>query len=290
MLHSNFDLLIETLKESFEYAISLQQKSTKNRFMNGHIFSILPLWAIYIIIVFIIVLSVRSGMAFAKWRKKRVKHEDDSSINTLVASTLGLLAFILAFTFSLSSSRFDARKHFLLEEVNSIETSWLRAGLVEQPYNSLLKRALKEYVEVRIWIIKNPERVKEGINKSLEIQNTIWALITDMNQKNIGKDIINAVLIEAINNMFDNQTRRVAKGMIDRIPNLIWIALFVLIILAMFEVGYLLGKSEKSNWALVLALSMSFSVIIIIIVDLDSSKGNITINHQAMYDMYERIK
>ena len=258
--------------------------------MNGYLFSTLPLGVIYIIIVLIIVLSVRSGIAFAKWRKKHVKHEDDSSINTLVGSTLGLLAFILAFTFSLSSSRFDARKQFLLEEVNSIETSWLRAGLVEEPYNSQIKKALKEYVEVRIWIIKSPKRIKEGINNSLKIQNTIWALITDMNQKNIGKDIINATLIEAINDMFDYQTRRIAKGTQDRIPSLIWIALFLLIMLAMFEVGYLLGKSEKSNWALVLALSMSFSIIIIIIVDLDSSKGNITINHQAMYDMYDRIK
>ncbi len=258
--------------------------------MNGYLFSTLPLWTIYIIIVFIIVLAIAGGIAFAKWRKKRIQHEDNSSINTLVGSTLGLLAFILAFTFSLSSSRFDARKHFLLEEVNSIETSWLRAGLVEEPYSNLLKSALKEYVEVRLWLLKNPHKVKEGINNSYKIQSTIWALITDMNQKNIGKDIINATLIEAINDMFDNQTRRVAKGTQDRIPSLIWIALFVLILLAMFEVGYLLGKSEKSNWALVLALSMSFSIIIIIIIDLDSSKGNITINHQSMYDMYDRIK
>lgn len=258
--------------------------------MNDHLFSNLPLWAIYLLIVSIIVLSVRGGIAFAKWRKKRIKHEDDSSLNTLVGSTLGLLAFILAFTFSLSSSRFDARKKFLLEEVNSIETTWLRAGLVEEPYNSQLKKALKDYVEIRLRMVENDKIVNEGIKTSIGIQNTIWTLITDMNKKNIGKDIINASLIEATNDMFDNQTRRIAKGVTDRIPNLIWIALFALIIIAMFQIGYLLGKSEKSNWALVLALSMSFSIIIIIIVDLDSSKGNITINHQSMYDLYDRIK
>ena len=78
--------------------------------MNGYLFSILPLWAIYITIVLIIILSVRAGVTFARWRKKRVKNEDDGPINTLVGATLGLLAFMLAFTFSLSSSRFDARK------------------------------------------------------------------------------------------------------------------------------------------------------------------------------------
>jgi hypothetical protein len=258
--------------------------------MNNYLFSILPIWVIYIIIVFFIVISIRAGIAFARWRKKRLKYDDESSINTLVGATLGLLTFILAFTFSLSSSRFDARKQFFLDEVNSIETSWLRAGLMEQPFSDQLRRALVEYTEVRFWSIENPDNLKETIDKSEKIQNQIWALITEMNRQNIGKDKINALLIEAVNNMFDNQTKRISKGLIDRIPNLIWIALFVLIIIAMFEIGFILGKSDKSNWILILALSMSFSVIITIIVDLDSHKGLITLNQQAMYDMYDRIK
>ncbi len=258
--------------------------------MNSYLFSFLPLWAIYIIIVFFIILSVRGGITYANWRKKHVKHEDSTAISTLVGSTLGLLAFILAFTFSLSSSRFDARKHFLLEEVNSIETTWLRAGLIEQPFSGQLRNAIVEYTEARIWHTENLDRAQVAIDKSIKIQNQIWSLITEMNNQNIGKDRINALLIEAVNDMFDNQNRRVSKALIDRIPNLIWVALFSLIILAMFEVGYLLGKSEKSNWVLVLALSMSFSIIIIIIIDLDSSKGFTSLNHQSLFDMYERIK
>jgi len=258
--------------------------------MNGYLFSILPLWAIYIGIVLIIILSVRGGIAFARWRKKHIGKEDDSSINTLVGATLGLLAFMLAFTFNLSSNRFDARKQFLLEEVNSIETSWLRAGLVAQPYSDQLKKALVDYVEVRLWLIDNPSKANEGIKKSVVLQNKMWSLITNMTQENDGDSRINVLLIDAVNEMFDNQTKRISKALVDRIPNLIWIALFSLIIISMFEVGYMLGKSEKSNWILVLALSMAFSAIIIIIVDLDSSKGNITLNYQALFDMYARIK
>lgn len=258
--------------------------------MSNHLFSMLPLWLIYILFVFLMIASIKGGMNFYKWRKKRVEHEDDSSINTLVGATLGLLAFILAFTFNLSSSRFDARKHFFLEEVNSIETTWLRAGLVESPYSEQLKKDLVEYVEVRFWINENPELIKEGITKSEKIQTSIWSTVTKMTKENIGNDKINIVLISAINDMFDNQTRRISIGLIDRIPNLIWLALFGLTIISMFEVGYLLGKTEKANWVLVLALSMSFSAVVLLIVDLDSSKGHITINNQALNDMYERIK
>ncbi|MEJ2112554.1 MAG: hypothetical protein P8X62_02210 [Flavobacteriaceae bacterium] len=258
--------------------------------MNDYLFHTLPLWVIYIGIVLIILLSVRGGMAFARWRRKHITGEDDAPINTIVGATLGLLAFILAFTFGLTSSRFEARKQFLLEEVNSIETSWLRAGLVSQPFNDQLRKELVDYVELRIWLLDNPDKVQEVIKKSEGIQSNIWSLLEDLTQRNIGDTRINAWLIDSVNNMFDYQSRRISKGLIDRIPNLIWIALFVLVIIAMFEVGYLFGKSEKSNWVLVLALSMAFSAVIIIIVDLDSSKGNITINNQVLYDMYQRIK
>ncbi|WP_136481647.1 hypothetical protein [Cognatitamlana onchidii] len=253
------------------------------------ILSFFPLWVNYILVVILIVLAIQSGISFAKWRKKAGANDDDSSINTLVGATLGLLAFILAFTFSLSSSRFEARKGFLLEEVNSIETSWLRAGLVKSPYSELLRKELEEYTAIRVFLVKNPSEVESVLKKSEEIQSTIWELVTTLAQSNNNQEI-NRLLIEAINDMFDFQTKRVSKGLVDKIPALIWWALFLLIIIAMFEVGYLLGKGESSNWTLVLALSMAFSAVIIIIVDLDSVTGFITINNQVLFDMYERIK
>ena len=64
------------------------------------IFSSFPIWIIYLIIVLLIVFAVRSGIAYARWRKTHFINENDSAINTLVGATLGLLAFILAFTFS----------------------------------------------------------------------------------------------------------------------------------------------------------------------------------------------
>ncbi|WP_298532891.1 hypothetical protein [uncultured Algibacter sp.] len=254
------------------------------------ILNFLPLWFNYILVVLLIVLAIRSGMSFAKWRKKNYGIGDDSAINTLVGATLGLLAFILAFTFSLSSSRFDARKNFLLEEVNSIETTWLRAGLVANPFREKIQKELEEYTRIRVYLVSHPEDVKEIINKSQAIQSNIWSLITELTKTEDSNSVVNGLLISAVNDMFDFQTKRISKGLIDKIPTLIWAALFLLVIIAMFEVGYLLGKAGASNWAMVLALSMAFSAVIIIIVDLDSVTGFITINNQVLFDMYDRIK
>ena len=59
------------------------------------ILNVLPLWLNYILIVTLIVFAIKGGMFFAKWRKKRGGTDDDSSINTLVGATLGLLALML---------------------------------------------------------------------------------------------------------------------------------------------------------------------------------------------------
>lgn len=258
--------------------------------MSCFILNFLPLWVNYLITVILIISAIKGGMTYAKWRNKNGRSDDDTSLNTLVGATLGLLAFILAFTFSLSSSRFDARKQFLLEEVNAIETSWLRAGLVENPYSLDLRKELVAYVNIRIWLIENPDRAHEAVANSITIQNKIWELVTEMTKEDSGNQQIKSLVIQSINDMFDFQTKRVSKALIDKIPGFIWAALFLLVIVAMFEVGYLLGKEKNSNWVLVLALSLSFSAVVIIIVDLDSVNGFITINNQVLYDMYDRIK
>lgn len=257
--------------------------------MSKYFFDYLPLWATYLGVAVIIVLSIYAGIRFSRWRKAHVVGEDDSPINTLVGATLGLLAFMLAFTFGLTSSRFESKKHFQLEELNSIETTYLRTDLVSEPYSSELKKALKEYVGIRIYFIENPHDVKKAFKEAQNIQSRIWTQVTELSKADPDNAKTNALLINSVNEMFDYQSRRVAIGLIDRIPGLIWIALFVLILLSMFEVGYLLGKMEKPNWILIIALSLAFTAVIIIIVDLDSSKGLIQIDHNQVYNLYQSM-
>ena len=57
----------------------------------------------------------------------------------------------------------------------------------------------------------------------------------------------------------------------------------------MFAVGYLIGKMEKPNWAMILALSLAFSAVILVIIDLDSVRGTIQLNHQPTFDLYQRL-
>src|SRR4029078_6885659 len=51
-------------------------------------------------------------------------------INATQASTLGILALLLAFTFSLSLQRFDTRSDAMVDEAKAIGTAHLRAQML----------------------------------------------------------------------------------------------------------------------------------------------------------------
>ena len=53
----------------------------------------------------------------------RAKGEAGSNFSTLESAMLGLLALMLAFTFSMALTRFEARRDALLNEANAIGTT-----------------------------------------------------------------------------------------------------------------------------------------------------------------------
>jgi uncharacterized membrane protein len=256
---------------------------------NFHLFDYLPLWITFLCIIAIILLSAWSGVSFVRRRKKSIV-EDEGPLNTIVGANLALLAFILAFTFGLTTTRFDERKLFMLEEVNSIETTWYRAGLTSEPQSSEIKELLKEYARFRTVLAKQPERVKEVLIQSEIIHHQIWSIVTELVNLAPRNDAINALLVESVNELFDNHTKRVTVTLSHRIPLMIWVALFALVMFSMFTVGYLLGKMENTNWYMILALSLAFTAVILIIIALDSTSGGaIQLNHQPMFDLYQRL-
>lgn len=255
-----------------------------------YLFDILPLWVSFLCIIALVLLSAWCGVIFVRWRKKRYANIDEEGpINTVVGANLALLAFILAFTFGLTTTRFDAKKLYLLEEVNAIETTWLRAGLINEPQRTEVKDLLKEYVRIRVLAAKQPEKTMDVIKESTIIQKKIWSNVTDLIEETSRNDQINALFVESVNNMFDGQTKRITVALTYRIPGLIWAALLVMIMISMFAVGYLVGKMERTNWYMILALSFAFTAVILVIVDLDSTFGTIQIDHKPTFDLYQRL-
>ena len=90
----------------------------------------LPLWALLPVTVLLVLAAIEGGFRLAASRKQPTDTGNDAPIGSVIGGTLGLLAFLLAFTFEMAASRFETRRELLLDEVNAISTCYLRAALV----------------------------------------------------------------------------------------------------------------------------------------------------------------
>ncbi|MDA0834855.1 MAG: hypothetical protein O2955_03525 [Planctomycetota bacterium] len=111
---------------------------------------VLPLWAFFALSCLIVWSALETGYRIGRWRHRHASDEKDAAVGVIVGSILGLLGFMLAFTFGVAASRFEERRQTVLEEANAIGTTYLRTQLLPEPQRSDAASLLREYVDVRL--------------------------------------------------------------------------------------------------------------------------------------------
>src|SRR5688572_5644106 len=103
------------------------------------------------IFVFILVMFSYWGGHMLRMRAiKRDPEHAKTDIKAINGMLIGLLGLLLAFTFSMSNSRYDDRRHLIVQEANVIGTTILRTDMYPDSMRNALRSALSEYVECRI--------------------------------------------------------------------------------------------------------------------------------------------
>src|SRR5262249_27680294 len=194
--------------------------------------------------------------------------EKVAPVGAMVASVLGLLAFMLAFTFGMAASRFDARRQVVLEEANAIGTTYLRARLLPDPQRSEIAKLLRHYVDARVRAVQE-RKVEEGRARSEELHEQLWLNATATAQKNPGS-IMTGLYIQSLNEVIDLHAKRIG-ALRNRIPLSIWITLFALTLFGMGSTGYQAGLSWTRRSPEMLLLALAFSSVLYLVVDLDDS-------------------
>src|SRR5215510_1469906 len=128
-----------------------------------------PLWSILPLTVVFGLAAFEFGFRVAHYRQQLHQEEKESPVGGMVAGTLGLLAFMLAFTFGLAGSRFEERRQVVLSESNAIGTSYLRAEMLPEPMRTEVKKLLREYVDLRLDAVQQPGKLDQAMSKSDEL-------------------------------------------------------------------------------------------------------------------------
>jgi hypothetical protein len=250
----------------------------------------LPLWGVFLGTLLLVLLCVEVGYRLGRYRRQRSAQEKEAPVGAMVAALLGLVAFMLAFTFGLAGARFDARRQVLLDEANAIGTTYLRAAMLPVPHRDRIRNTLREYVEVRLNALRSPEAdVQQGIQRSEELQSALWADAVSVADQN-PNSIIVGLFVQSLNETIDLHSKRVTVGLRSRIPASIWLALYGIAALALVSMGYHGGLSGTSRSGAILAVAIALSVVMWLIADLDRPReGTLRVSQQAMIDLQKSM-
>jgi len=249
----------------------------------------IPLLYLYFITASAVFLSIMIGFWLGSYVQRKDKSKKEPKIGSIIGAMLGLLAFILAFTFGAATSRFDAKKQLLLDEVNAIGTTFLRTDFLADSISTEAKLLLKKYVDLRVSIVKNPKKLPEAIIESEKIQDQLWSQLSSASNKETDPIKI-GLYIQALNEVIDLHTKRITVGLQYRIPGSIWLTLYFVTILTMLAVGYEFGLNGVNSILISLILALAFSAFIELIADLDRGvSGTLQVSQKPLIELQQKL-
>jgi hypothetical protein len=238
-------------------------------------------------ILLLVLLSVEGGYRLGTYRRSR-SEEKEAPVGAMVGATLGLLAFMLAFTFGLAATRFDTRRQVLLDEANAIGTTYLRAGMLPERREAI-RTLLRDYVDTRLDAVRSGH-VTAGIRRSEHLHEQLWAQAVAIGETN-PMSIVVGLFVQSLNEVIDLHAKRVTAGLRNRIPGAIWVALFGVAVLSLAAMGYHAGLSGTSRSLAELAVAVTFAVVIGLIADLDRpQEGVLKVSQQALLDLRQSMQ
>jgi hypothetical protein len=244
----------------------------------------IPLWALFVVTLVIALLSFEGGFWVGRRWLRQSEHEQEIVVRGLIGGMLGLEAFMLAFTFGVAASHFDARRQAVLNEANAIRAAYLRADFLPESNRAEIRNLLREYVDVRLEGVRSG-KIEQAIARSEELHNQLWLQAIASGEKTTSPAFVTQ-FVQSLNEIFALHSRRVISGTEFRIPNIIWIVLYGITALAAASIGYHSGLTGRGRPLVALAIILAFSAVILLIEDLDRPlQGFLQVSQQALVDL-----
>jgi len=239
-------------------------------------------------------LLIATEIGFRRGRSARPAIEDPAKSHywSLQAGVMGLLALLLAFTFSMSVMRYDARKELLIDEANAIGTTYLRSSMLPEPYRSEVAKLIGDYVASRLrdYAIAVDEEKREAEERNCQrLQNQLWSQAVEATAKN-PQPVPTGLFISSLNDVIDVAAKRDAARE-NHVPQPVLTFLFLVTILTMALLGYGCGLGNHRNIAATATVCLLISLVILVIMDLDRPRrGLITISQKPMLYLRDSLR
>lgn len=259
------------------------------QFMDG-----IPLLLYLLLITLLLVSFIEIGFRLGKYNQGEFSKAQIAQVRAIMGASLGLLAFMLAFSFSRAQSHFEARIDAYLLEISAIDSAYRGADLLNEQQQTSAKTLLREFVQLRRETSEAAdsdelEEVIEMIREAERIHDKLWK-VADSSMSSPGDSIDDSIFVNAILTMIKANDERLQATLFNRISPVIWFTLLLMSLLSMIVMGYqarLTGaRSILATWT----LAFAFAAVMTLVTDLDRPQMSLfKMNENLMIELQNRI-
>jgi hypothetical protein len=246
----------------------------------------IPLGIFYPAVIILIATAGELGHVLGLRRRRSEPGGPDLGI--LTGAAIGLLALLLAFSFSLALSRFDARRDLVLEEANAISSTANFTMMLPESEQAPILELLREYAVVRINLRLDPRGLEQDINRSLAMQAQLWRQATAVTAA-APQSLLTYRFVASLNEMNNTHERRIS-ALRYHVPVQVLFMLIGIAIVAMGFAGFNAGATGARRIFPHMIMCVTVAGLIVLVVDLDSpNQGLIQVPVQALVDALHGI-
>jgi len=238
-------------------------------------------------------LSVEIGFRIRRRRRKQaVAAEAIAQANAILVSMLGLLALLLAFTFSAALQRYDDRSQAVVAEANAIGTTYLRAQLLPRMMQDDVKDLVRQYLDIRIQDgrvdFSESEKRDSLLHQAKLARGQLWNHAVRAAEQG-GGAITTALFIQSLNELIDASGTRMAANS-RHVPEIVIFLMFATIVVSTATLGFASGIAGHRITLAAFVLMMLIALVVYLIIDLDRPRrGAIQVSQESMLSLQQTI-
>jgi len=189
-------------------------------------------------------------------RRPKESEGEQSGLSTVEGAVFALFGLMMAFTFSGAASRLAEKRMLIADEVNCIETAYLRLHLLSQQAQPALRNcfALRGLAAGNLSQASGYGGCKMEMANSKKIQEETWTAAVAATSLPDSRPFGGLLLLPAINNMIDISTTR-TMALQSHPPRIIYVLLFGLGLVCSLLAGYRMASGQHRSWLHILGFT-----------------------------------
>jgi hypothetical protein len=233
----------------------------------------IPIPLLFVLLALLAFAMHEGGFRLGVRQERLEPTEKDGPTGLMVGAILALMGFLLATATAMAADRFDGRRALVVDEANAIETTFLRAGYLDEPATTDIRNLLRQYAPLRINVLDN-DAYAANLAASKAMLDDIWAQAEDVARQSGSKPVV-ALFVDSLNDAIDLVATREAALTNGRVPETVIWLLLLGAMLSAGVVGFYAGLLRRRGIVGASALIVILSAALVFVIGLDRPRDDL---------------